>query len=152
MTSDRPITIYSIGFTKISAEQFFGSLIKSGVKKIIDVRLKNISQLSGFAKKKDLEYFLRALGNIGYVHMPILAPTENMLREYREKGDWGKYEQRFKELLEERKIENTLKSSDLDNGCLLCTEETPLHCHRRLVAEYLQRKWSNVKITHLVHT
>jgi len=152
MTSDSPITIYSIGFTKISAEQFFGSLIKSGVKKIIDVRLNNISQLSGFAKKKDLEYFLRALGNISYVHMPLLAPTENMLREYREKRDWEKYEQRFKCLLEERKIEDKLNPSELDKGCLLCAEETPLHCHRRLVAEYLQRKWGNVKITHLVPT
>lgn len=146
------IKIYSIGFTKISAEEFFGKLIKAGVKQVIDVRLKNISQLSGFAKKKDLEYFLKALGNIGYAHLPILAPTEEMLYEYRENYDWPTYERKFTALLEERKVESILNASDLNKCCLLCTEEEPFHCHRRVVAEYLKNKWGSieVEIVHLI--
>lgn len=146
------IRIYSIGFTKISAEEFFGRLIRAGIKKVIDVRLKNISQLSGFAKKKDLEYFLKALGNIGYLHLPILAPTEEMLNEYRKNRDWPTYEQKFKALLEERNVESILNASDLNKSCLLCTEETPAHCHRRVVAEYLKDKWGSigVEIVHLI--
>lgn len=51
------IKIYTIGFTQTSAEQFFDRLIKAGVKKIVDARLNNRSQLAGFAKQEDLKYF-----------------------------------------------------------------------------------------------
>lgn|SRR5574341_181813 len=145
------IKIYTIGFTKKSAEQFFGKLIKTGIKKIVDARLNNSSQLAGFAKKDDLRYFLKALGNIGYVHMPVLAPTEEILTEYKKnKGIWQIYEKKFLALMEERRIENVVSPAELDQSCLLCSEHLPEHCHRRLVAEYLKKKWGNVNIEHLV--
>ncbi len=145
------IKIYTIGFTKTTAEQFFGKLIKAGVKKIIDARLNNSSQLAGFAKKDDLKYFLKALGNIDYIHMPVLAPSEEILVEYKKnKGDWKIYEKKFLALMAERQVENAVSSAEFDQACLLCSEHLPEHCHRRLVAEYLKDKWGNVDIEHLV--
>ncbi len=145
------IKLYTIGFTQKSAEQFFGMLIKAGVKKLVDARLNNSSQLAAFAKKDDLKYFLRALGNIDYIHLPILAPTEDILTEYKKnKGDWQLYEKKFLALMEERRIENAVNPLDFDGACLLCSEHLPNQCHRRLVAEYLKNKWGNVEIIHLV--
>ena len=145
------IKIYTIGFTQKSAEQFFSKLIKAGVKKVVDIRLSNSSQLAGFAKKGDLRYFLRALGSIDYIYMPILAPNEEILTEYKKnKGDWQIYEKKFLALMEERRIENVVSPAELDQTCLLCSEHLPEHCHRRLVAEYLKNKWGNVDIVHLV--
>jgi uncharacterized protein (DUF488 family) len=107
--------------------------------------------LAGFAKKQDLEYFLRAIDGIGYVHMPLLAPTQEMLDAYKKrKGDWNEYERQFLELVESRKIEDQLEKGVFDNACLLCSEETPEHCHRRLVAEYLKSRWQDVEIIHLI--
>jgi uncharacterized protein (DUF488 family) len=145
------IKVYTIGFTQKSAEQFFGILIRAGVKKVVDARLNNSSQLAGFAKKDDLRYFLKALGNIDFVHLPILAPTEDILTEYKKnKGDWQLYEKKFLALMEERQIENAISPTELDEACLLCSEHLPKQCHRRLVAEYLKNKWGNVDIVHLV--
>jgi len=145
------IKINTIGFTKTSAEEFFGKLIKAGVRKIIDVRLNNSSQLAGFAKKGDLKYFLKAIGNIDYIHMSVFAPSEEILAEYKKKkGDWHTYEKKFLALMEERRIENVVSPDELDRTCLLCSEHFPKHCHRRLVAEYLKNKWGNVEIEHLV--
>ncbi len=144
------IKIYTIGFTQTSAEHFFGKLIKASVKKVVDVRLNNSSQLAGFAKKDDLRYFLRALGGIDYIHLPILAPTEEILAEYKKnKGDWQIYEKKFLTLMEERRIENAVSPAELALSCLLCSEHLPEHCHRRLVAEYLKNRWGNVDIEHL---
>ncbi|HAK88302.1 MAG: hypothetical protein A2077_01085 [Nitrospirae bacterium GWC2_46_6] len=144
------IRIYTIGFTQKSAEQFFDTLLKAGVRKIVDARLNNSSQLSGFAKKDDLKYFLKIIGNIEYIHMPILAPTEEILVEYRKKKlDWETYKKKFLELLEKRKIEKIVSPSELDRACLLCSEHLPRQCHRLLVAEYLKNKWDDVKIEHL---
>src|SRR5438067_13289367 len=126
--------VFTIGFTKTSAESFFGRLQKAGVKKVLDVRLNNVSQLAGFAKKEDLRYFLKAIGGIDYMHEPLLAPTQEMLDAYKkEGGDWADYEKRFLVLLESRRIEETLQRSLLDSACLLCSETKPEHCHRRLV-------------------
>ena len=145
------IKIYTIGFTQTSAEEFFSKLIKAGVRKIVDVRLNNSSQLAGFAKKDDLKYFLQAIGNIKYVHMPLLAPSEEILAEYKKKkGDWHTYEEKFLTLMERRRIENAVGPDELDQTCLLCSEHLPKHCHRRLLAEYLKSKWGNVEIEHLV--
>jgi uncharacterized protein (DUF488 family) len=144
------IKIFTIGFTQNSAEQFFAKLIKAGVKRVVDARLNNSSQLAGFAKKDDLRYFLRALGNIDYIHRPDLAPSQEILTEYKKnKGDWQTYEKKFLALMEERRIENVVKPAELDGACLLCSEHLPKHCHRRLVAEYLKNKWGNVDIDHL---
>lgn len=145
------IKIYTIGFTQTSAEQFFGKLINAGVKKIIDARLNNSSQLAGFAKREDLKYFLKTIANIDYIHMPVLAPSEEMLTVYKKKkGDWKTYEKNFLALMEERRIETIVNPGDLDQACLLCSEHIAEHCHRRLVAEYLKNKWGNVAIEHLV--
>lgn len=145
------IKIYTIGFTQTSAEEFFGKLIKAGVKKVVDARLNNSSQLAGFAKKDDLRYFLKALGNIDYIHMPALAPTEEIFTEYKKnRGDWSLYEKKFLTLMEERRIENVVRPAELDQSCLLCSEHLPEHCHRRLVAEYLKGKWGDVEIVHLI--
>jgi uncharacterized protein (DUF488 family) len=145
------IKIYTIGFTQTSAEQFFGKLINTGVKKIVDARLNNSSQLAGFAKKDDLRYFLKALGNIGYIHMPILAPSEKILTDYKKnKGDWSAYEMKFLSLMKERQIEDVINRNEFDHACLLCSEHIPEHCHRRLVAEYLKNKWGNIEIIHLI--
>jgi uncharacterized protein (DUF488 family) len=149
--NDINIKIYTIGFTQISAEQFFNKLIKAGVRKLVDARLNNSSQLAGFAKKDDLRYFLRAIANIDYIHMPALAPSKEMLSEYKKKnGDWQNYEKNFLGLMEERGIENIVGPTEFDQTCLLCSEHLPDRCHRRLVAEYLNKKWGNVIIDHLV--
>lgn len=143
--------LYTIGFTKKTAEAFFTKLCTSGVKRVVDVRLNNVSQLAGFSKKEDLAYFLNVICGIEYVHVTMLAPTQEMLDAYKkQKGDWRAYERKFIKLIESRRIENSLSRDDLDNACLLCSEEEPTHCHRRLVAEYLQSKWKDVEITHLV--
>ena len=145
------IKIYTIGFTQTSAEEFFGKLIKTSVRKIVDARLNNTSQLAGFAKKDDLKYFLQTIGNIDYIHMPVLAPNEEIFAEYKKKkGDWHTYEKKFLALMEERRIENVVSPNQMDRTCLLCSEHLPNHCHRRLVAEYLKNKWGNVEIEHLV--
>lgn len=142
--------IFTIGFTKKSAEVFFGLLCDSGVRRVIDVRLNNSSQLAGFAKRDDLRFFLKGICGIEYVHMSQLAPTEEMLAEYRKKGlEWAEYELRFIDLFTERRIEQLLSKKQAHLACLLCSEETPDHCHRRLVAEYLAKKWGNLEIIHL---
>ena len=142
--------LYTIGFTKTTAESFFTRLANAGVKKVIDVRLNNISQLAGFAKKDDLRYFLKAICGIGYEHRPELAPTQDMLDEYKKRrGDWARYEERFLELMAQRKVEETVPRSAVDQACLLCSEDKPHHCHRRLVAEYWKKKWGDLEIIHL---
>lgn len=143
--------IFTIGFTNKKAEEFFEKLRTAGVKRVVDVRLNNISQLAGFSKKDDLRYFLRAIADIDYVHLPELAPTKEMLEAYKKfKGDWSVYENEFLELMERRRIETTIAMDVIDNGCLLCSEDKPHHCHRRLVAEYLQSRWPQVAVRHLV--
>ena len=142
--------VYTIGFTRKSASDFFELLRKSKATRLVDVRLNNVSQLSGFAKKSDLEYFLDKICRMKYVHLPELAPTGEMLSAYR-KGhhNWEIYERQFLALMEQRRIEQMGIKRTVSNGCLLCSEDKPEFCHRRLVAEYLQRHWSNVEIVHL---
>lgn len=142
--------VFTIGFTRKTAEAFFTRLQDAGVKRLVDVRLNNTSQLAGFSKKDDLRYFARAICGIEYVHLPELAPTAEILDPYKKvkKGDWRVYERQFLELMRSRQIENTPREI-LDGGCLLCSEEQPHYCHRRLVAEYLQEHWGSVQIHHI---
>ena len=143
------IRLFTIGFTQTSAEHFFGRLAAAGVRKIVDVRLNNVSQLAGFAKRDDLAYFARAVGSIGYEHRLDLAPSPEMLESYRKRqSSWSTYAERFRALMAARKIE-AIDRAALDGGCLLCSEASPHHCHRRLVGEYLQEKWGAVTIEHL---
>lgn len=142
--------IFTIGFTKKSAKKFFGLLRDSRAARLVDVRLNNVSQLAGFAKRDDLEYFLREICGMAYAHRTDLAPTRSMLDDYKKHGtDWGVYETRFLELMEQRRIEDTVPRELLDNAVLLCSEDKPHHCHRRLVAEYLARHWDGVVLEHL---
>lgn len=142
--------LFTIGFTKKSAESFFETLRKSGARRVVDVRLNNVSQLAGFAKKQDLAYFLDRICGMEYVHEPLLAPTQEMLDEFKkQRGRWQAYEQRFLELMKERRIEERISRELLADACLLCSEDKPDHCHRRLVAEYLRRHWGDFDITHL---
>lgn len=142
--------IYTIGFTKKPASVFFGLLKESGATRIVDVRLNNSSQLSGFAKRDDLSYFLESICDMEYVHLPILAPTKEMLDEYRKGGgDWARYERRFLSLMRERRIETQVPPEVVDDGCLLCSEAEPHHCHRRLVGEYFQEHWGEMGVVHL---
>jgi uncharacterized protein (DUF488 family) len=144
------MNVFTIGFTKTSAESFFTRLQKAGVKKVLDVRLNNVSQLAGFAKRNDLRYFLKALCGIEYAHRPELAPTQEMLDAYKkQKGQWADYEKQFLELMTGRRIEETIPREAVDGACLLCSEDKPHHCHRRLVAEYLKSKWGDLDIVHL---
>jgi uncharacterized protein (DUF488 family) len=143
--------IYSIGFTKKTAEQFFGLLRTNGIKRLLDVRLNNVSQLAGFAKREDLQFFLRELCAADYIHEPLLAPTQEMLDAFKKrKGSWQEYEQQFRELMVQRRIEAAIdRSLFCVRTVLLCSEETPEHCRRRLVIEYLAEKWGDVRPIHL---
>jgi uncharacterized protein (DUF488 family) len=145
-----PITIFTIGFGQKTAREFFDILKAAGVRKVIDIRLNNVSQLAGFTKKDDLAYFLEALVGLGYEHHPELAPTKEMLDAYRGgKVEWAAHAERIRRLLAERAVENVLMPEAMDGACLLCSEPEPDHCHRRIVAEFLADRWGNVTIRHL---
>ncbi|MBN2217850.1 MAG: DUF488 domain-containing protein [Pirellulales bacterium] len=142
--------LFTIGFTKTDAETFFSKLKAAGITKIIDVRLNNVSQLAGFAKRNDLAYFLKELCGCDYVHRPELAPTKEMLDAYKSKTiDWPEYARQFNALLAERAVENAIFAEQLNGACLLCSEPTAEHCHRRLVAEYCREKHPEIEIVHL---
>jgi uncharacterized protein (DUF488 family) len=134
------MNVYTIGFTKKNAETFFKFMRESNIKTLIDVRLNNVSQLAGFAKKDDLKFFLRELCSAEYVHLPDLTPTKEILNPYK-KGEmtWALYEEKFLDLMVKRNIERSIKPHLLDQGCLLCSEHEPHQCHRRLVVEYLNK-------------
>jgi uncharacterized protein (DUF488 family) len=142
--------LYTIGFTKTSAERFFKRLQGAGVRKVVDTRLHRDSQLAGFAKQSDLPFFLSNLANVEYDVTEMLAPTADILDAYRRKRiKWAEYEKLYGELLAERHVEAQLAPNSLDHCCLLCSEATPEHCHRRLAAEYLARAWGPIDIVHL---
>ncbi|MBI4492217.1 MAG: DUF488 domain-containing protein [Chloroflexi bacterium] len=143
--------VYTIGFTKRTAAQFFGALRRAGVKRLLDVRLNNSSQLAGFSKRDDLAFFLRELCGAEYRHEPLLAPTQEMLDAYKKKkGSWQAYEQRFLALMAERQVEERIDRALFEwPTVLLCSEATAERCHRRLVVEYLRQKWGDLAVTHL---
>jgi len=142
--------IFTIGFTKKTARRFFDLLRAAGSMRIVDVRLNNVSQLAGFAKRDDLAYFADTICGMEYSHVPKLAPTQEMLDRYKKLGgEWTAYEQEFLDLMRQRRIEETIPKELLAGGCLLCSEDKPHRCHRRLVAEYLQKRWDDVEVVHL---
>jgi uncharacterized protein (DUF488 family) len=151
VTKENSMKIFTIGFTQTTAEDFFQRLSNAQVKRVIDVRLNNTSQLSGFAKAKDLKYFLRVVGEIEYLYEPLLAPTKEILDNYKkQKGSWEEYENRFIDLMGSRKIEDKLDPEILSDGCLLCSEAKPHNCHRTLVSKYLKEKWNqSIQVIHL---
>ncbi len=142
--------LFTIGFTKKSAEEFFTHLQNAGVRRIVDVRLNNTSQIAGFAKARDLKYFLHAIAGIDYVHIPDFAPTQDILDDFKKrKGSWAEYERKFGYLMTKRRLADTAANALRENDCLLCSEHTPEHCHRRLVAEHLQEQLGNIEVIHL---
>lgn len=143
--------IYSIGFTKRNAADFFGALRQAGIKRLLDVRLHNSSQLAGFSKREDLPFFLKELCGAEYVHEPLLAPTQELFDNYKKNnGSWEEYERKFISLMRVRRIEERLQRQTFDiPTVLLCSERTAELCHRRLVLEYLQENWGDLKIVHL---
>ena len=143
--------VYSIGFTQSTAAHFFGRLTDAGIKRLLDVRLNNISQLAGFAKQGDLAYFLWKVCGAEYLHEPLLAPTQALLDSYKkQRGSWLDYEHGFLALLADRRVEGELDRSLFHvPTVLLCSEPTPERCHRRLVLEYLQQQWGGLEIVHL---
>jgi len=144
------IQLYTIGFTNKSAESFFQLLETNQVAKVIDTRINNVSQLAGFAKGKDLAFFLSRIGPIGYEHQIDLAPTKELLEKYRKKQiDWRAYEVEYLNLLDLRNIKSKIATGALHRCCLLCSEHSPDRCHRRLLAEYLQQVDRSIEIVHL---
>jgi uncharacterized protein (DUF488 family) len=142
--------LFTVGFTKKSAEDFFSLLSGRRVARVVDVRLNNASQLAGFTKKDDLRFFLRKVCGIDYLHLPQFSPSPELFHAYKQTGlDWKTYERRFLQLMIQRRVEKTVSRDLMDGSCLLCAEPTPEHCHRRLVAEYLRKKWRDVEIIHL---
>ena len=141
--------ILTIGISNYSAQEFFEKIEKSPGNKIIDIRINRNSQLSGFARDRDLDYFLPKLSNVTYEVGPMLAPTKELLKKYRNKEiDWNVYARHYLDLLRERQVENN-NMSIYENAILMCSENSPVNCHRRLAAEYLAHRWPNVNIIHL---
>lgn len=148
--STQPHRIFTTGFAGKSAEQFFTMLKGAGVQRILDVRLYNSSQLAGYTKSSDLPFFLRTIVGAGYTHLPAFAPTKQLLNGYK-KGEytWPEYEREYAAILDRRQPHRGLNPNDIEGGCLLCAEPTADQCHRRLAAEYLQRIWPGLVLTHL---
>jgi uncharacterized protein (DUF488 family) len=144
------IRLLTIGFTKKTAKQFFETLKKNGVTKLVDIRINNTSQLAGFAKGQDLEYIVREINNIPYIHITDFAPTKDLLSDYQNKKiDWVGYQKVFRQLIENRGIDKKYNIEDFDNACFLCSEELPDQCHRRLLVEFLKEHNPEIQIIHL---
>lgn len=144
--------IFTIGFTKTPAAEFFGKLKKAGIRRLLDVRLNNTSQLAAYANRDDLKYFVRAICDATFEHEPLLAPTEDMLDAFKKrKGRWQVYDAHFMALMAERQIDVKLERDwfEATLTALLCREHTAEHCHRRLIITYLQEKWLSVRAVHL---
>jgi uncharacterized protein (DUF488 family) len=141
--------LFTIGFTRKSAERFFETLHGAGVERLIDVRLNNRSQLAGFAKRDDLRYFLERICGIEYLATGELAPEPAMLAAYRRDRAWHRYSGEYRDLIARREVERSLAQANFRNACLLCSEHEPEHCHRTIAAEYLQQQWGDVQIVHL---
>jgi len=143
--------IYTIGFTKKTAQDFFNLLHDAGVNCVVDIRLHPDGQLAGFTKQVDLKYFLKQINNCDYQSISRLAPTAEILKRYRDGGTWDVYEKEFRELLISRGIPEAIDRTLFEdkNCCLLCSEPTPEKCHRRLVAEILAAAWGDTQIIHL---
>lgn len=144
--------LYTIGFTQKTAETFFKLLIENDVKTVLDIRLNNTSQLAGFSKYPDIEFFLSNLCEIEYIHDDYFSPEENTLKRYKSKEiTWDRYVNEFNNTMNLRKIGEYIlnKYADKDNLCLLCSEPTAKNCHRRLVADYFKEQFTDVEIKHL---
>ncbi len=151
--------LYTIGFSKCSAKDFFSNLKEANVQKLIDVRRRNTSHLCGFTKKPDLKFFLEECFGIAYEHIPEFAPSEELLTDYlkqlgKKKYDdraWHDYVQRFQNEVLSKPIVGRFKKSieNFSSTCLLCSEKEPDYCHRRLLAEHFKKHVPDIEIVHL---
>jgi len=143
--------IYTLGFRRKPLAEFITLLRQAGVDAVIDVRLRNTSQLSGYTKRDDLDFMLREGFGIAYEHHPELAPTPDILDAYRQDEDWAAYEADFSPLLAERRAKEVGREilARYQSPCLLCSEPTADLCHRRLVAEYWVSHLPGLTIVHL---
>jgi uncharacterized protein (DUF488 family) len=142
--------IFTIGYAGKSAQEFFTILKQAGIRKVIDVRLYNTSQLAGFTRRQDIKYFLQTIVGVEYIHLPIMAPTKQLLNSYKKRlVNWQQYETQFKGIIAQRQIEKYFVPQDMDMNCFLCSEAKADNCHRRLVAEYLTKHWQDISICHL---
>ena len=143
-------TIFTIGFTKKSLRDFVETLRGAGVKRVVDVRLRNTSQLAGWSKQPDFAFLLEEGFGIAYEHRPEFAPTDELLDAYKKDRDWPRYEERFNQLLAERRPETEARELlKKDSICLLCAEPKADNCHRRMVAEYLRSLEPESEVRHL---
>jgi len=143
------VRLFTIGFTQKTAQMFFETLRNAGVRRLVDIRLRNTSQMAGFTKRDDLDYFVRSILQADYTHLPLLAPSEAILDAYKANHDWDRYQLDFLSLLRARRVSEVLAADQFRDACLLCSEPSPEQCHRRLVAEYLRSSWPAVEIRHL---
>ena len=143
--------LFTMGYTKKSVKEFVTLLKKNNIEKLIDIRLKNKSQLAGFAKGEDLKFLLEVLLGIKYSYQPLLAPTEEILNKYRADRNWNEYVVSFEHLMKERDTNSVLKKEldQFNNVCLLCSEDTAQQCHRRLIAENYKQQENSIDIVHL---
>ncbi len=146
------MTIYTIGYTKKTAEEFFNILKQHNIRQIVDVRENNTSQLAGFTKMNDLRFFAKEILNASYIHLPELAPDKNIRENYKKDKDWTRYEEGFLELMQKRAVIEKFRSANIfvDHCVLLCSEPLADNCHRRLIAELFKREiYPNAEIIHL---
>ncbi len=144
------MTFYTIGFTQKSAETFFELLKNNGVKKLVDVRINNTSQLAGFAKYPDVKYFVKEICGIPYEHIVDFAPTKELLKGYQQKEvTWDQYVVIYRNLLNNRHILQKYDMSRFDGACFMCSEDMPTQCHRRLLVEFIKESNPDVVIKHL---
>jgi uncharacterized protein (DUF488 family) len=148
-------TLFTIGFTKKTAEEFFRLLQDAKVEKLIDIRENRVGQLAGFAKYPDLAFFLRRVAGITYDYQPIFAPSTEIRTAYRESHDWAEYEKLYLELMAQRRaLEQVEPASFEGRVAFLCSEAEPEKCHRRLVAEMLAQDWTaqghHIEVCHLI--
>ncbi|MFH2060466.1 MAG: DUF488 domain-containing protein [Pseudomonadota bacterium] len=142
--------LYTIGYTQKTAEEFFGLLKANEIQQLFDIRLYNNTQLAGFTKQDSLEYFLWELLKIGYRCFPLMAPSKELFDDSKKNGlPWKDYELRFNRLIRDRAIEHMIEEYQIDHTCLLCCEPEATNCHRRLVAEYLQKHFDDIEIIHI---
>jgi uncharacterized protein (DUF488 family) len=147
-------TIFTIGFTKKTAKEFFRLLQEAQVQKLIDIRENRVGQLAGFAKYPDLPFFLDRILGIVYGYQPILAPSTEIRTAYRKTRDWAQFEKSFRELMMQRRVLEVVDPTLFEGKvALLCSEAEPDKCHRRLVAEMLEQHWTSqghqIEVKHL---
>lgn len=143
------MTLYTIGFSQKSAEEFFKILKTNNIIRLIDIRLNNKSQLAGFTNVRHLLYFLK-IHDIEYLYRPDFAPSKELLNGYKDKSiSWKEYEILYNEILIKRNIIEKIDWVIFENSVLLCSEPTADKCHRRLLAEYLAQKNNEIKIKHV---